>query len=181
MSRAKSQWVLVLLALLTIVSAVWFFVEYRNYSVHRRNFDTVQSQLLLLQEQLARAQAKPKNTTTAPATAQVTPKGANESSLMREIGNAVAKSGAKLQTVTFSSSTTGNSNPTSGGTGQVSAPAGTQPLYADIQATGSTAQLLEFVNLIQTSDRLSVLRSFTMNAGQNGQTLEVQFNFPYLS
>ena len=160
--------------LMLILGSVYFYwIEYQrdislNQSISSTNMQLNDAEISLQQAKKLAVQQQ------SPLTIGILPLQADESGLLRLFHGIAYKTGAVIQSATFSLSTSSSStNPAT------SSSTNTNQVDVTMQLSGTMSTLLTFIHDLQFNHRLSGISSSNFSLSHTGTVATVSYVFPY--
>ncbi len=173
MTNKYSFFGLIVVLLLSVSSVIWFYYESHVSSVAHNTLMAGRASYNMEQAELARDKANNEKKDSNPNQSKTIPQSSEEPGLIREIGNVSLQSGVQLQSLTFGSNAFVNPQNRT-----VTARAAKTAENVQIIVSGTTKQLLNFIDSLQSNSRLSIVNNCDLSNSSKTQ-MSVQIDFPY--
>lgn len=159
--------------ILFVSSFVWFFYENARASSVHHAVSMAQTVLSASEAELARERALGMARSPDNGVEKVIPQNREESTLIREFSQASATTGAKVQSCTFTTEAASSENTPH--TGNMAS----NVIRVQMTVSGTTEQVLDFVDTLQSNRRMSLVNSFDYQVTSAGTQITLNLGFPY--
>lgn len=164
----------IILPLFTVSAFTWFMYAYHLASVKHQALVSAETVFGMTQAEISKQRAVLKRTMGPTSLQKNLPNDPDESGLIKEISSCAVHSGSQVQSLTFSGLKDTSSNRDN--KVQVS----TNSVNVQVIATGTTNQLLTFVERVQADQRQAFVRNCVLSVQQSQTQLTVDLSFPYV-
>ncbi len=176
MTRRASLYGFVALLLFAVLALTMFFYENNLASAKHQALSAAESSFIAQRVELARDRAVVKRVSFTSEQVKNVPQKRDESSLIRELSQTAVQTGAQVQSLTFNSSSGKQGNDTNGTkmNGSIK-----NVVSLQVIAAGTTKQLLDFIDSLQTNARLVIVKDCDISVDSSRAQITAQLDFPY--
>jgi hypothetical protein len=163
-----------LLFLCAVAAIVWFFIENQDAAKASSALSQERTALSTSEVELIRDKAKMKGIQSNQDMRKMIPKSRDDSNLIREFNIAAGQTSVHIQSITMDTNSGGQ---TSGSAKSMNS--SSNNINTEIIIDGSKTGLLNFIDLLQTNERVGVVTGFDLSEDNSGTHMDAKMEFPY--